>query len=241
MDGRCKCEKCGKYYDKTNNPTDSCVYHSGVYMVAEPTPMLITTGKWSCCKKLQRGDVGCKRTAHEENYDTTTMLNTFANSSYYLSTARPQREKIEEPQPAPVIVVDIPDVELEGGYIQHYVKTTDTLQGLALKYNSTVDRIKKANAIFHSTHIHQKYIYIPSSDSKIELSPQFTQKTAKPPSKNKLAKKLMIAVGCEREEALYYVDIANSDYNLALEKFHEDEKWAKSVKKLGTVKGMKED
>jgi len=36
----------------------------------------------------------------------------------------------------------------------------------------------------------------------------------------------MNKVGCDREEAIYYVETAKGDYEMALEKYTEDEKWA---------------
>jgi len=229
----CKCAKCGKYYNKPDNTATSCVFHPGLYQKGETSSLIrIAQGKWSCCKKLERADIGCKRGSHEEEMGTTTMLNTFANSTFILSSPKPAVTVSPKPPTPETLEEDIPDEILEGGFIKHFIKSTDTLQGLALKYDCSVDKIKKSNEMFHQgTHITQKALYIPGPYSKIEQSPHFEDKKSKQPSVMQSAKKLMKAVGCDREEAIFYVEQAKGDYEKALAKHTEDEQWAKQNKK----------
>lgn len=51
-------------------------------------------------------------------------------------------------------------------YVKHYVTNTDTLQGIALKYNVTIEQIHRANKLWTSDSLFlREYLLIPSEDS----------------------------------------------------------------------------
>jgi LysM repeat protein len=57
-----------------------------------------------------------------------------------------------------------PSSPLRSGVTKHEVQKSDTLFGIAIKYNVNVDELKKANKIFgKSNNIPHKYLIIPAS------------------------------------------------------------------------------
>ncbi|XP_057668116.1 lysM and putative peptidoglycan-binding domain-containing protein 1 [Diorhabda carinulata] len=51
-------------------------------------------------------------------------------------------------------------------YIKHFVTNTDTLQGIALKYNVTIEQIHRANKLWTSDSLFlREYLLIPSEES----------------------------------------------------------------------------
>ncbi|CAG9834615.1 unnamed protein product [Diabrotica balteata] len=51
-------------------------------------------------------------------------------------------------------------------YIKHYVTNTDTLQGIALKYNVTIEQIRRANKLWTSDSLFlREFLLIPSEES----------------------------------------------------------------------------
>jgi len=169
--------------------------------------------------------------AHEEDVFITAKLNAFANATATLLVERPA------PAPrAPVVAepeeVYEEDVLLENDFTKHHVRGTDTLQGLALKYNSTIDRLKKANKIFSGDQICLKYVYIPSKLSKIEDSPVYLRKP-KPkttPNIERLADRFMTETQCTLDEAVYYITNTDGNYEVSLNQYHQDLAWSKKSK-----------
>ncbi|KAJ8937571.1 hypothetical protein NQ318_023101 [Aromia moschata] len=52
-------------------------------------------------------------------------------------------------------------------YIKHYVSNTDTLQGIALKYNVTIEQIRRANKLWASDSLFlREFLLIPSTDAQ---------------------------------------------------------------------------
>nr|CAI5856684.1 unnamed protein product [Callosobruchus analis] len=52
-------------------------------------------------------------------------------------------------------------------YIKHYVTNTDTLQGIALKYNVTIEQIRRANKLWASDSLFlREYLLIPSTEGQ---------------------------------------------------------------------------
>lgn len=65
-------------------------------------------------------------------------------------------------------------------YIKHFVSNSDTLQGIALKYNVTIEQIRRANKLWASDSLFlREYLLIPQSDNANEAqSPSETQSTS---------------------------------------------------------------
>ncbi|ENN80108.1 lysM and putative peptidoglycan-binding domain-containing protein 2 isoform X2 [Dendroctonus ponderosae] len=65
-------------------------------------------------------------------------------------------------------------------YIQHFVSNSDTLQGIALKYNVTIEQIRRANKLWASDSLFlREFLLIPQADNANDLqSPSEAQSTS---------------------------------------------------------------
>ncbi|XP_066157394.1 lysM and putative peptidoglycan-binding domain-containing protein 2-like isoform X1 [Euwallacea fornicatus] len=55
-------------------------------------------------------------------------------------------------------------------YFKHFVSNTDTLQGIALRYNATIEQIRRANKLWASDSLFlREFLLIPQSDDVSEL------------------------------------------------------------------------
>ncbi|KAJ8934447.1 hypothetical protein NQ314_013321 [Rhamnusium bicolor] len=60
-------------------------------------------------------------------------------------------------------------------YIKHFVSNTDTLQGIALKYNVTIEQIRRANKLWASDSLFlREFLLIPSTEIQAPSSEQET-------------------------------------------------------------------
>ncbi|KAL1501102.1 hypothetical protein ABEB36_006490 [Hypothenemus hampei] len=71
-------------------------------------------------------------------------------------------------------------------YIKHFVGNSDTLQGIALKYNVTIEQIRRANKLWASDSLFlREYLLIPQSDGNESIqSPQDSSVTTSPTMEN---------------------------------------------------------
>jgi len=160
------CERCRKMYKENENKEDSCSYHPGIYKdPGGDFSMLsyVNFKRWTCCKKETQNAEGCQKASHKEDSIITGILSNFqtgdAASPSKSVTPKP-KEKLKEPPPSPP-----PKIVLTAdGFISHEVQKTDTLEGLALKYNVTVPEIKKTNKMFANAITH-KFLKIPVRDN----------------------------------------------------------------------------
>lgn len=118
-----------------------------------------------------------------------------------------------------------PSEEDSKNYLLHTVLPTDTLAGVALKYNTTTQAIKKANKMTTNEVITRKVLYIP----KDENTPVVVQEEVSEEYKRKMATaKFVRTVRVQwkeevvEEEALFYLDSCNWDVDAALAQWKED-------------------
>jgi len=126
-------------------------------------------GKWTCCAALNPDSVGCGMGSHIEDKTTTQLLNRFNildsdsydvhnddNNNYdnsYSKTVGIKKENINSNSPNTTKTVTKAKIktEVESDYVKigscvyyrHPVALTDTLAGIALKYNTNSATIKK--------------------------------------------------------------------------------------------------
>jgi LysM repeat protein len=240
-----KCKRCGQYY--TNATNSACYYHPGRYN--EPKLMEGTMVGWSCCrsagkmgpkifelsvlneKALDKNAKGCtKEDLHEEDQQYTRLMRNFPLDTAAAKAASAQiSNDSSTPNPGP------PQEDEE--FIYHQVQKEDTLMGLSLKYNvSTVD-IQRVNRLMGSHDIcHLRTIKIP----KRALSPHTKPPAPSPtPPRNTTRdfdpykgaiEELQRLVGCNKDEARFYVSQAAGDLQMALMDYKSDAAYAASNK-----------
>jgi len=126
--------------------------------------------------------------------------------------------------------VDTAEVVENGDSINviHYISNRDTLVGLSLKYNVSVDEIKRANKMFsNNIHEHEKLIipgvkHLPKSMS--DMSDEMKQERYR----QRVTKRFQLVTKCvDPAEAQFYME--DNDYSLdtAVQKYLDDLKWEK--------------
>jgi len=108
-------------------------------------------------------------------------------------------------------------------YAKHEVQFTDTLPGLAIKYNTNVAKLKQINKLFTNEEMHKlKYLLVPlpGAVTKGDAPPCFQFS----PSYH-IQKLLSAGADCP-EEAVFYLEDNGWDLELARESMEEDMEWA---------------
>ncbi|KAG5881751.1 hypothetical protein JTB14_029079 [Gonioctena quinquepunctata] len=68
-------------------------------------------------------------------------------------------------------------------YLKHLVGNTDTLQGIALKYNVTIEQIRRANRLWASDSLFlREYLLIPSMEPVVEEKPPASEQNVVSPT-----------------------------------------------------------
>ena len=107
-------------------------------------------------------------------------------------------------------------------YIAHRVTMLDTLAGLALKYKTTREVIRRTNRLPNDMVIQRDFIFIPrSANSMNSIS------SSNDLSENGILRIFIGKTGCGREEARFYLEASKWVINDAMELWHEDMKWSK--------------
>lgn len=114
------------------------------------------------------------------------------------------------------------------GYFKHHVQTTDTLQGISLRYGIPVDDIKKINKLFNaSSLISRRFIYVKTSKDITSLPPPI--ETSEEQRKRQMVSKFVsIGKDSSKEEARAYLESNNWDLAAALKEYDGDRNWEKT-------------
>jgi len=133
----------------------------------------------------------------------------------------------------------------EHGNIVHYVRPSDTIQGLSLKYGVSTQRIKEVNGVLGFSIVQYSTLLIPPSESGkcIKRKPKDVRSCSTRVNhvldsletsdaegvKDRLLSHLhrrMCALGAtSQEEAKAYLSLANNDVEAAVKMFQEDLQW----------------
>jgi len=122
------------------------------------------------------------------------------------------------------------------GYIKYTIQSTDTLQGIALRFNTTVAAVKYLNKLFADSDLHKlKTLLIPVAPLEEHMR-QFTAHTrqlhpAAPLDSFTRAwhvTKLAVGKGVCHEEALFYLSDNGWDLASASASLEEDIAWAEA-------------
>jgi LysM repeat protein len=120
--------------------------------------------------------------------------------------------------------VRVSSTQVIGTELIHYVKTSDTLYGLALKYDVTVADIKAANKMTSDNIFAYSQLVIPRTTAEVEVAEEVSQEDVacrQAQMVNKFKRTQRVA----NEEALYYLDICEWNYEEAVKEREEDLKF----------------
>jgi len=150
------CKICRRLYKEEENSEWACKYHRGKYQASAPFTSFGSLKRWSCCFKEIENSEGCTAGRHQEDRRVTGILNTFNTVS---NSEEKNLESPRTPEKSPQKVPKIPEKRI--GQVKHEVQKDDTLQSLALKYNVTLEAIRKANKLFSDQIFARKFLIIP--------------------------------------------------------------------------------
>ncbi|KAK5581875.1 hypothetical protein RB653_003455 [Dictyostelium firmibasis] len=116
-------------------------------------------------------------------------------------------------------------------WIQHKVLTTDTLAGIAIKYNTTIDVIKRINLIQGNNCISHQTLLVPSS-GVVNYQPQQVQQPANSEDerKRKLIQLFAVSENISKEEARSYLVNNDWDFAKSIKVFRDDLDWESNQK-----------
>jgi len=108
----------------------------------------------------------------------------------------------------------------------HYVTAADTLPGISLQYGVKVMDIRKANKLFGNNLAEYETLIIPGAAKNLAKIPD--PKMLEAIRRSKLIRKFKYKFSCTEEEAKYYLEIANYNFDNAILEYNSDLRWEKS-------------
>ncbi len=124
--------------------------------------------------------------------------------------------------------VRVSSTQLMGTELIHYVKTSDTLYGLALKYDVTVADIKAANKMTSDNIFAYSQLVIPRKTDEVEVADEVSQEDVAC-RQAQMLNRFKRTQRVSNEEALYYLDICEWNYEEAVKEREEDVKFETST------------
>lgn len=124
--------------------------------------------------------------------------------------------------------VRVSSTQLIGTELIHYVKMSDTLYGLALKYDVTVADIKAANKMTSDNIFAYSQLIIPRKPEEVEIAEEVSQEDVAC-KQAQMVNRFKRTQRVSNEEALYYLDICEWNYEEAVKEREEDMKFETAV------------
>eukprot|EP00029_Vermamoeba_vermiformis_P005403 TRINITY_DN1868_c0_g1_i1.p1 TRINITY_DN1868_c0_g1~~TRINITY_DN1868_c0_g1_i1.p1 ORF type:complete len:381 (+),score=102.66 TRINITY_DN1868_c0_g1_i1:86-1228(+) len=124
--------------------------------------------------------------------------------------------------------VRVSSTQLIGTELIHYVKMSDTLYGLALKYDVTVADIKAANKMTSDNIFAYSQLIIPRKPEEVEIAEEVSQEDVAC-KQAQMVNRFKRTQRVSNEEALYYLDICEWNYEEAVKEREEDLKFETAV------------
>jgi len=234
-----KCSRCKNFYSHVT--VNACTHHSSPWIDLH-TNGRGRTGVWTCCKSPSRTDPGCTTSTHIEDVQTSKLLQNFhivavegtrsealelLSKEYFQSSLNSNYQQYLNLG----TLIDIQDlVPDENGNIKHEVKKTDTLVGVALKYDTTVAKLKQINKLFSNDELYKlKHLVVPASPTALNPdSPKFSEAFK--------IRKLAELTLASPEECKFYLEDNFWDVHMAMESRAKDLAWAESELRNGKGK-----
>eukprot|EP01103_Thecamoeba_quadrilineata_P009234 TRINITY_DN18959_c0_g1_i1.p1 TRINITY_DN18959_c0_g1~~TRINITY_DN18959_c0_g1_i1.p1 ORF type:complete len:334 (+),score=56.10 TRINITY_DN18959_c0_g1_i1:51-1004(+) len=215
--GSMRCRNCQKRFYSNNLQDKECHYHPGTYRVSTPIDLLIVTG-WSCCGAYHHHTLGCHVARHVEDVPISIILDTyFPNEEYSRSSSEiqlPTSKMVSKPKSSSGRDWQADPNIVGKDFVEHHVQLGDTFTGLALKYGTTTEKIKRANRMYSNSIVNKSVLRIPVINKMDHdwLCKRFVEKT-----------------NCPHDEATYYLEDADWNLDDALLHFADDFAWAKQT------------
>eukprot|EP01091_Cochliopodium_minus_P007545 TRINITY_DN17431_c0_g1_i1.p1 TRINITY_DN17431_c0_g1~~TRINITY_DN17431_c0_g1_i1.p1 ORF type:complete len:478 (+),score=168.78 TRINITY_DN17431_c0_g1_i1:1-1434(+) len=117
----------------------------------------------------------------------------------------------------------------KNGYyiIDHQVSLDDTLAGLALYYNTTVNEIKLQNNLFSNDIFLRKTLKIRTKVPHNKIKPHVVE--TKEHRETRLIRRFILFTNSKTEEARFYLTNNDWDVNVAVKEFKDDRAWENKV------------
>jgi len=226
-----RCSRCKQFYTEAENqdPSVKCYFHTGKYTDTNRVRDGVFVG-WSCCRftSADYHNLDCKgcntseQHAEDQAFTHTMKLFPFdpnANRDEQLrQVINSEAEKVTQSPKT----IHLEELFNDPNYFAHKVTMLDTLAGLALKYKTTRENIKRINRLPNDMVIQREFIFIPKTPGV----------TTPAPSEDTLSESGRIHMfvsktGCAKEEARYYLEESKWNVDEALSNWREDMSWSK--------------
>jgi len=127
-------------------------------------------------------------------------------------------------------------------YGTHIVQHTDTLAGLSLRYGCSTEELRRINHL-PTQSIHERSVLkVPPSSNQVENVTEASQltETMEELMKKRLAARLVKEnPPCVFSEAVYYLELADYNFEEAVKDYQEDASWSKSNSSSATTSNPK--
>jgi hypothetical protein len=215
------CARCGVLYKREEDIATACHIHPGSYRDSH------TFSDWSCCKKPLRTATGCKPVPHLEDQTASDQLRKYM----YLTTQAESKRTVtpsmmpgssEGPGYGKKKVIKA-DNAPKDGLIVHTVLSTDTLEGISLKYDvSKTDLFRANRGLSTSGFPAWRKIMIPIGDAEVILTEMLSPEEKKALEEERLRIKFSRQFKITIEEASAYLASHDYDYDKAALDHKED-------------------
>jgi len=119
-----------------------------------------------------------------------------------------------------------PSSSLNENSVIHYITTADSsLAVIALRYGVKVSDIRKANRLYGNNLYEYETLIIPGVAKELQKYPD--PDLLESIRKSKMIRKFKCKNACEEQEAKYYLEVANYDYEKAMKEYKNDIDWEK--------------
>jgi hypothetical protein len=224
-----RCERCGLYFStQIERMEAACVAHPGdFYSSGYGLTWKLSSGNWSCCGSKDPKSTGCLTlNTHKQCLKTREALRTLdtGNNSGSIDSVLSNSLATAMTITPPLVPerAQNNDPEEREGFIRHSFKAGETLPGVALMYNVSVQDIKRSNGIMSSMlDPGRKHLWIPIPGTA-PTAPQ-RNSVAGPSALRALAAAEGLTIN--QTEAKYYLDEEGGDVGRAMAALKADMEW----------------
>ncbi|KAH3744930.1 hypothetical protein Pelo_13656 [Pelomyxa schiedti] len=251
LNTRRRCVRCHQYYSLGDKDL-TCFYHPGQF-VEPKSCMQGTMVGWTCCRygdefnffvdhpmakiKVLKADAtdrncrGCRvADTHLEDTAYTNIMSSFPFDSQGAIMQRAQEQaastKTATPTSPTTPSLIPPPPTTTDEYIAHTVLPSDTLEGLAVRYSVTAGAIQRANRLPNRDIFHLKTLMIPRNGNGPVPPPRAPVLIEDPRIAQR--KRFMLQFAVTQQEATYYLEMTEYNFDKAAEEFKADVKWEAS-------------
>jgi LysM repeat protein len=215
------CGRCGSLYNRAEDTETACAHHPGTFRDGK-------LAFWDCCKALFSSAPPCTRVPHREAEFASDQLR-----KYLYMTAQNEHKRTVNASMMPGAIdttlgptkkrIVKADNMPKDGVVIHTILPTDTLEGVALKYDISKAELFKANrGLSASSFPAFRKIVVPVGDAEVLLETGLSAEQKKALEEERLRCKFAKQFRVSSEEAAAYLSSHNYDYELASKDYAED-------------------